>query len=66
MHWTMIVGILILAYVLVAVWRGGLLRRDTTQNTAPITRSSKPAIFWLYIIALIIFGVLMIYNVFNF
>ena len=65
MSWSTIIGIVLLLYAAFVIYRGRITSSDDYGHSSSISRSEKPVLFWFSVAVLLVFAVLMLFNVFH-
>jgi uncharacterized membrane protein len=66
MSWTTILGIALLLYAALIIFRGRLTSGDDYGNTTVIDRKKSPVRFWITVGGLGVLAFILIFNIFHF
>jgi len=63
--WSTIIGVVLVLYAVYVIYRGRITISDDYKRSSWVTRAEKPVQFWLLVLVVLVFAVLMLFNVFH-
>jgi len=63
--WSTFIGVVLLVYAVYVIYRGRITSSDDYNHSTWINRDEKPFQFWFSVFVLLVFAVIMLFNVFH-